>query len=241
MKYALVTGATKGIGYKIAVKMLEEGYFVFINYAHDDESANLLSKELKIKFQEKFSLLKADLSEPESIDLIVKELTKQTNRIDVLVLNAGITDYSNFADITWDAWMKVLNTNLNVPFFLIQNLSPYINVNGSIVVIGSVLGRIPHATSLAYGVTKAALQFLAKELVKIFAEKRVRVNAVCPGFTNTLWQETKTPERKKRIESKIALRRFAEPEEIADMCLAVIHNTYINGSIIDINGGYSFE
>lgn len=103
------------------------------------------------------------------------------------------------------------------------------------------MGIYPHASSLAYAVSKAAIHQMAKELVKVFAQRRITVNAIAPGFVNTSWQNDKPKEQRERIESKIALGRFGYPEEIANLCMTIIDTPYINGSVLEINGGYSYK
>lgn len=129
MKYALVTGATKGIGKAIVRKLLCENYFVFINYAHDDAAAELFSRDLK-NFKRNYLMIKEDLSIPDNIDNVMGKIEEITDRLDLLVLNAGATDYDRFGEITWKSWMEVMNTNLNVPFFLIQKLSGMMSLGG---------------------------------------------------------------------------------------------------------------
>jgi 3-oxoacyl-[acyl-carrier protein] reductase len=87
-------------------------------------------------------------------------------------------------------------------------------------------------------VSKAGLHFLAQSLVKIFANRNITVNVIAPGFINTSWQESKLPEHRQRIEDKIALKRFGEPEEVAKVCINIVDNDYINGAIINVDGGY---
>lgn len=103
------------------------------------------------------------------------------------------------------------------------------------------MGIHPHAMSISYGVSKAGLHFLTKYLVKYFGDRNITVNAICPGFVDTPWQKNKTLDHRERIEDKIALGRFAEPEEIAQLVNSVLENGYINGSILNIDGGYDFK
>ncbi len=103
------------------------------------------------------------------------------------------------------------------------------------------MGVHPHAVSLSYGVSKAAVHALTKNLVKSLAPVGIRVNAVAPGFVDTDWQKGKPAEIRQSIESKIALGRFCTPEEIADVYKMVIENQYLNGEIITVDGGYSYK
>lgn len=240
MKYGIVTGSTKGIGKAIAEKLLSEGWFVFLNYANDDVSAEEF-REAHKEEQERYMIIKQNLSSYDSVQLFIKKILSVTNQIDCVVLNAGATDRTPFDDITPQGWEYVINTNINAPFYMVHGLREHIvEDTGRIIFIGSVCGKYPHAGSIAYGVTKAAIHDMASELVKFFAPKRITVNAVAPGFTNTPWQVAKKPEHRKSIENKIALHRFAEAEEIASLCWEVINNQYINGATLQIDGGYSY-
>ena len=103
------------------------------------------------------------------------------------------------------------------------------------------MGNYPHSVSIPYGISKAAIQFLCKCLVKVVKDRRIRVNCVSPGFTGTEMQIEKDAEWIKRIENKIALGRFAKAEEIAEVVLSLETAAYINGSIIEVYGGYDYK
>lgn len=234
MKYALVTGSTKGIGYAIAEKLIGRGFYVFFNYAHDDT--------VKIPFPEECRLLiKADLSTLNGVETLSDAILKKTNQLDCVVFNAGTTCREPFVDITYDNWQRVMDTNVNVPFFLLQKLSDSIAENGSLVFISSTLSLKPHAISIPYGVSKAAVNMLAMTLVKEFAPRGIRVNVLCPGFIETEWQKEKPEWLREKIASKVAVRRFGEPGEVADACMNLIDNSYINGTILTVDGGYDTE
>lgn len=244
MKIALVTGSTKGIGRSIALKYLKEGYFVIANYSSDDEAANLLKQSVQAYQIDDYIplvIMKEDLSTYQGALNFSNKIKKIASKIDIVILNCGATDRSRFEDITKESWEKIMNINLNVPFYLLQELNKMIAPNhGRIIFIGSIMGIYPHSTSLAYGVTKAAIHQMAKELVKVFAERKITVNAIAPGFVETPRQEQKTSEQKQRIENKIALNRFGTPEEISDICWFITKNSYINGAVIEADGGYCY-
>lgn len=241
MKYAIVTGSTRGIGKSIGEKLLSEGCFVIFNYSNDDHEAKKLDNELKEHHEGKYSIIKADLSNYSGLEIFINKCKEINKSWDYLILNTAITDRSNFKNVTYDNWDKVINTNLNVPFFVVQSLSEKINTNGRIIFISSIMGQHPHSMSISYGVSKAAISFLTKSLVKHFTTKSITVNAICPGFVDTSWQLEKDPSHKKRVTDKIALNRFALPEEIADFTYSVIKNDYINGSVLNIDGGYDYK
>jgi 3-oxoacyl-[acyl-carrier protein] reductase len=236
-KYALITGSTKGIGKQIAIDLIREGHFVILNYAHSDIDAEKAKIELN-EISDQFRIVKADLATMAGLGFLLKEIEKITPVMDYLILNAGATDRSAFNDITVDNWNAIVNTTLTIPFFLIQKLEKCIRANGRVIFIGSVLGRIPHAVSISYGVSKSALEMLAKYLVPIFSPRSITVNVVAPGFTDTEWQATKKPPQRKRIEDTISLKRFASVWEISSTCIHLINNGYITGQTIVVDGGY---
>ena len=241
MKYAVITGATKGIGKAIAEKFLKKGYFVFVNYASDENAAQEFSIDNE-KFKDRFLLLREQLNSYESVQKLISHITKATQTVDCLILNAGVTDRSPFSEISHSSWETVLNVNLNTPFYLVQGLSPYlVDQTGRIIFIGSIMGMYPHASSLSYSVTKAAVHQLAKSLVKEFAPRSITVNAVAPGFIETPWQKEKPQEIRNNICLKTALNRFGKPEEVAELCWHIVENGFINGSVLKIDGGYSFR
>lgn len=239
MKTAAVTGSTKGIGKAIGVKLLQNGYFVYFNYAQDKKGAVDLENELR-QFQGRFQILQNNFATEESIDAFAHEITCKSNSgtIDALVLNAGITDRTAWEELDIAQWNHVLYVNLTVPAFLIQKIGKAMTEGGSILCIGSVMGKYAHAVSVPYGVSKAALHFLAKSLVKEYAGRKITINAICTGFTETDWQKQKAEEQRSRIKNKIQMQRFAEPEEIADLAFLLLTNRYMTGSVVEIDGGY---
>lgn len=234
MKHALITGSTKGIGYAIGEKLVKNSWYVFFNYAHDD------SFDIRLP-SENHTIIKADLSHMNATETLANAVLKTTDTLDCLVLNAGITCRKPIKDITYRDWQHVMDVNINAPFFLVQRLFDHIADNGSVIFISSSLSIKPHATSIPYGVSKAAVNMLAQNLVKDFAPRGIRVNVICPGFIDTEWQIDKTEELRAKIESKIALRRFGNPNAVADACWSLIENQYINGAILSVDGGYDME
>lgn len=238
MKTALITGSTKGIGREIGLDLLDRGYHVTFNYAHDTKGAELLKKQLNdprlSRIKGDYQIIRADLSDIERIHNIICHI----DNLDVLILNAGITDRTPFGEVLPSNWQKVFDTNLTVPFFLIQALKDKINPNGRIIFISSISGIITDSTSISYGVSKAAINMLVPYLAKEFADKKITVNAVAPGYTMTDWHSKKSKAQIKRIEKKILLKRFSTPAEISSTVLHLIDNGYINGQVIRVDGGF---
>lgn len=223
MKYALVTGSTKGIGKAISELLGQNGYIVLRNGREPREEEYYIQ---------------ADLSNMEGVEILIEGVKKYTQTLDCIVFNAGATCRSPFLDITYEEWKKVFDTNVSMPFFIAQQLFDSINKNASVIFIGSAMSLKPHATSIPYGVSKTAINMMVQCLAREFAEKKVRVNAICPGFIDTEWQKQKPDWIKNKISGKTALERFGTPEEVAHMCLAICKNTFANGAVFLLDGGY---
>lgn len=242
-KNYLVTSATDGIGRSIVEKILLESQDpddkVIVNYGHSDEKAAAFLAANQ-KDENKIILIKADLSSYEIMLEFVKEIFRKVDHLDYVVCNTGISAYGRFDDYTWEMWNKVLTTNLSIPAFLLKELKPKIAPGGSILMMGSDAGVKTYSSSVVYSVSKAGIIHLAKVLVKEFEGQQVRINALAPGFIETAWQSSRTDESRERINRKIALHRFGEPSEVAAMAYSALHNSYLNGSVIQINGGYEY-
>lgn len=239
----VISSGTAGIGRAIAMKIIAESANedkIIINYGHNDETAEKLKNELDEADRRKVFLIKADMSDYNEMLKLVEKIKEITDHVDWLVLNTGIGTYTPFENYTYDTWDKVMRTNVNIPAFFVKELKPLISEFGNIVFMGSHAGQVPYSSSVVYGVSKAAVHFLAKSLVKVFDEKKVCVNAIAPGFIETRWQKDRTEDSYERINNKIGVHRFGEPEEVAALCYSILTNDYLNGSVYDVHGGYGF-
>jgi len=241
MKYAIVTGGTRGIGKEICRKLLIEGYSVIAVYYNDDAAAKLSKKEFDSEFKNLFFLIKCDLSDTKSISPFFSEVNLITKSVDVLILNAGKTLRKGLTDMTINEWESVMAVNLTTPLFLVQKFLPVLGKGSNIIFTGSSMAVFPHSVSLSYGISKSAVHAMVKNLVKFLIPFEIRVNCVSPGFVDTEWQKDKSPEIRESIMKKISLKHFARPEEVASVYLFIIDNKYLNGEIITIDGGYSYQ
>lgn len=240
-KYILITGGTKGIGKAVATEMAKAGYNLVLTYASDEVAATSFKEELKDSFSIDTHVLSADISVKESIDTIYSYLKANSIRLSSIIFNAGITSRVSFEEIELEDWERVFFANVHFPVFLTQRILPQLEEGSNIVFTGSLMGLYPHSVSLAYGVTKSAVHSLVQNMVKFMAPYKIRVNAIAPGFVDTEWQKTKPADIRKRIEDKIALERFCEPEELAQIYKLIVENNYLNGEIITVSGGYSYK
>ncbi len=244
MKTAIVTGGTKGIGLSITQSLLGDGYRVITNYASDVKNAEDVRKKLEESYDKNIIVIRQAMEEEGDIAHFMDTLNQKgllAEGLDALILNAGCTDRTRWKELTWDQWMHVMNVNINAPAALARSLDPYLNEKASVVFISSDMSVYPHATSVPYTVSKAAVNGLTQSLVKEYADRSIRVNAILPGFVETPWQKEKPADQRQRICDKVALHRFADPDEIAQAVLSVIHSTYINGSLIKVDGGYCYR
>lgn len=239
-KVAIITGGSRGIGAAISEKFASNGYNVTINYKSNDEKANEIKNKLENTYKIKVLLVKGDLSNEDDIKEIVSKTIDYFGRIDCLINNAGICKDAPFDDKTKETYMKILEVNLVAPFLLSKYAKEeLIKNNGTIINIASTNGiNAYYPESLDYDSSKAGLINLTKNLAMHFSPN-VRVNAVCPGWTNTDMIKDLEPHYRENEKNNVLLKRFAEPEEIASTVyfLASDESSYVNGQIISVDGG----
>jgi 3-oxoacyl-[acyl-carrier protein] reductase len=240
-KQAFITGGTKGIGKSVAFRLAKAGYHLLLTYGSDDAAAMTAAEEIRTQYDVKVNVLRADISEKKTIGDIVRYVSEQSLRLDAVVFNAGLTYREPFERMELAVWEQMFFAGVHFPVFLLQHLLERINPGGSVVFTGSLMGIEPHATSLSYGVTKAAIHALTKNLVKFLSPHQIRVNAVAPGFVDTGWQKNKPQEIRQSIENKVALGRFCDPDELAGVYMMLIENNYFDGEVIVVDGGYSYK
>lgn len=231
MKYAIVTGGTSGIGLGVAKMLLSKGYYVYATFV-----GPALSEKL-----ENFEAIETDQSSRKDVYNFISHVKGKVDHIDCIVCNAGMTIRKSFTETKDEDWDKMMEVAVNSHYIMVREFFPIIPEGSRILFTGSQMGLNPHATVLAYGVTKAAIHALTKNLVKEFEGTGTTVNAIVPGFVNTPWQKEKPEEIKQNIYRKTAIHRFAEIEEIVDAYRFCIDNPFVNGSLIEVNGGYSYK
>lgn len=231
MKYAVVTGGTSGIGFGVARMLVSKGYYVFATYVGEEFNEQIDS----------FEAIRTDQSSREEVYSFIEYVKSKTEHLDCLICNAGVTVRKSFTETKDSDWDLMMEVAVNSHFIMVREFYPMIPDGSRIIFTGSQMGLIPHATVLAYGVTKAAIHALTKNLVKEFEGTGTTVNAIVPGFVETPWQKEKPEEIKMNIYRKTAIHRFASVEEIVDAFKFCLDNPFVNGSLIEINGGYSFK
>lgn len=231
MKNAIVTGGTSGIGLGVAKMLITKGYKVYATYVGADFTESIDS----------FETLKVDQTSRTDLYRFINYIKEHCLDIDCIVCNAGMTIRKSFTQTADEDWDKMMEVAVNSHYILIRELYSLIPHGSRILFTGSQMGLNPHATVLAYGVTKAAVHALTKNLVKEFEGTGTTVNAIVPGFVETPWQKEKTEEIKQNIYRKTAIHRFASIDEVVNAYQFCIDNPFVNGSLIEVNGGYAYK
>jgi 3-oxoacyl-[acyl-carrier protein] reductase len=246
-KTALVTGASRGIGRATASALAEAGAHVLVHYGRSVQEAESLVAEIQTKGG-RADAISADLETPDGASLLAKKVRSIVgDRLDVLVLNAGISKAATIAEHTVEDFDNLFATNVRGPFFLVQQLLPVLGEGSSIVVISSlgarmVVGKsgLENPSILAYASTKGALETLVKNWAAILGPSGIRVNAVAPGVIDTdMSTFTKTKAGREVALGMQALKRIGKPEDIADVVAFMASDgaRWITGASIPVDGG----
>ena len=241
MKTVLVTGASRGLGRSIALKFAENNYNVVINYNNSKDEAQELERYIKNNYKVEVLIIKADVSNEIEVKKMFNEIINKFNSIDIVVNNAGIAIDTIFEDKTIDNFHKILDTNLIGTFLVSKYASKYMleKKEGNIINISSTNGiDTYYPYSMDYDASKAGIISLTKNLSKELSPY-IRVNCVCPGWITTDMNNSLDKEYTRKEITKINLKRFAEPKEIANVVyfLATDEASYVNGSVIVVDGG----
>src|SRR6202040_1541609 len=246
-KTALVTGASRGIGRATAAALARAGARVLVHYGRSAQEAESLVSEIEAQGG-RANAMSADLGTPNGAALLAKQVRSIVgDRLDVLVLNAGVSKAARIADYTVEDFDNLFATNVRGPFFLLQQLVPVLGEESSIAVISSVGARavvgkpgLENPSILAYASTKGSLETLVKNWAAILGPRGIRVNAVAPGVIDTdMSNFTKTEAGRDAALGMQALKRIGKPEDVADVVafLASDAARWITGASIPIDGG----
>jgi 3-oxoacyl-[acyl-carrier protein] reductase len=239
MKYAIITGGSRGIGKSVCVKVAELGYHVIINYnSNQAEAINTLELINSMGFTGE--IMKFDVANQHEVEVALEGwyANNKDCYIEVLVNNAGIRRDALMMWMKNEEWFDVMNTNLNGFFYLTRRLlkDMLINKYGRIVNVVSLSGLKGLPGQANYSAAKAAIIGATKAIAQEVAKKGVTVNAVAPGFVRT---DMTKEMNEKELSAMIPMGRFGKPEEIADTVafLASPKASYITGAVISVNGG----
>ncbi|MGQ4664587.1 3-oxoacyl-[acyl-carrier-protein] reductase [Metabacillus halosaccharovorans] len=239
-KVALVTGASRGIGRAIALDLAKNGASIAVNYAGNEAKANEVVDEIKASGGQAIAI-KADVSNGDEVQQMIKEVIKEFGQLDILVNNAGITRDNLLMRMKDSEWDEVIDTNLKGVFLCTKAVTRQMmkQRNGRIINITSVVGVSGNPGQANYVAAKAGVIGLTKTTAKELASRNITVNAVAPGFITTDMTDELNDDIKADLLKQIPLAALGEPSDIANAVtfLASEKSKYITGQTLHINGG----
>ncbi|OAS83269.1 elongation factor P 5-aminopentanone reductase [Metabacillus litoralis] len=237
-KYALITGASGGIGMAIAKKLIEDGYHIFVHY-HQNEQAIQELIQTNAQYKRMILPIQADLTKQTGVQDLINQMEKP---IDLLVLNSGKSFYGLITDMNDDNIEQMINLHITSPFRLTQKLIPSMvsKREGNIIVISSIWGIVGASCEVLYSMVKGGQNSFVKALAKELAPSQIRVNAIAPGAINTQMLSDFTVEELNDLKNEIPIGRLGDPDEIAHAVsfLASTNASYITGQVLSVDGGW---
>lgn len=239
-KTVVVTGASRGIGKAIALKLAGLGANIVINYRSESKSAEDLVEEIR-SLGSKAEAVQADISSFEGAKNLTEKAVEAFGRIDILVNNAGITRDGLLLRMKEEDFDKVIEVNLKGTFNCIRHVSSVMLKQkcGKIINISSVVGIAGNAGQVNYSAAKAGIIGMTKSVARELASRNITVNAVAPGFIKTNMTEVLSDKAKETTLKGIPLKRFGTAEDVANVVafLALPYSDYITGHVINVDGG----
>src|SRR6202790_2757238 len=241
-KIALITGGTSGIGLSTAKQFVNEGAYVFITGRREPELAAAV-KEIG----RNVTGVQGDASNLDDLDRLFAQIKREKGKLDIVFANAGVAKYATFGTITEQFYDSIVNINVKGLLFTVQKGLPLLPDGASIILNASVVGSKGLPTNSVYAATKAAVRSFARTWTTDLKDRRIRVNAVSPGSTDTpglsnlLASSEVGEQRKKMISSSVPLGRLGTPDEIAKavVFLASDDSSYITGIELFVDGGFA--
>lgn len=239
-KCAIVTGAAKGIGKSIALKLASLGANIVLNYRSSEKEAAEVADEIKELGVEVLTV-KADISKLDEVEGLVKAAKEKFGSVDIMVNNAGITKDTLILRMKEEDFDSVIDVNLKGVFNCMKAITPIMvrQKQGKIISISSVVGIAGNAGQVNYSASKAGIIGMTKSLAKELGSRGINVNAVAPGFIETDMTSTLGDKVKEEAEKNIPLKRFGKAEDVAE-CVAFLASgasDYITGQVIQVDGG----
>lgn len=237
-KTAIVTGASRGIGAAIAVKLASMGMNIAAIYASSSTAAEEICEKCISEYGVQARAYKCDVADFNMVKDTVAAVKSDFGSINVLINNAGVTRDGLVATMSEADFDKVLDTNLKGAFNMIRHCTrPFIAAKGGVIInISSIAGLIGNAGQANYAASKAGLIGLTKSVAKELASRSIRCNAIAPGFIRTDMTGNIDPDTNK-LSAMIPMGRFGSPEDVADAAAFLINAGYITGEVLRVDGG----
>lgn len=242
-KTVLITGASRGIGKAIALAFAQKGFNTIITCKQSKKSLYELAKTIDEITGSDLTCLPivSDISDPNQVEAMFGEIHKVFSGVDILINNAGISQYKLINDTTYDEWHNIINTNLSSLFYTCKQATPYMikNHSGSIVNVSSIWGTYGASMEVAYSTSKAGVNGFTKALSKELGPSNIRVNAIACGAIETEMNSRFNDEEMTAFTDDIALCRMGTAKEVADMVYHIATKaSYMTGEILHYDGGY---
>ncbi|WP_428817285.1 3-oxoacyl-[acyl-carrier-protein] reductase [Clostridium butyricum] len=239
-KCALVTGASRGIGKAIALKLASLGANLVLNYRSSEQEALEVEKQVKDMGVDAISV-KGDISKLEDVETLVSTAKEKFGAIDIMVNNAGITKDTLILRMKEEDFDTVIDVNLKGVFNCLKTITPVMvrQKYGKIINLSSVVGISGNAGQVNYSASKAGVIGMTKSLAKEVGSRGINVNAVAPGFIETDMTDVLGDKYKDEIKKNIPLKKLGKPEDVANVVafLASENSEYITGQVIHVDGG----
>lgn len=238
-KIAVVTGGSRGIGKSIVLALAGAGYQVAFSYVRDEASAAALQAQVEGLGRDCLAV-QCDVKEAPSIQAFFERVEQRFERIDLLVNNAGVTRDGLLATQSLSDITEVIQTNLVGTLLCCQQVLPCMmrQRSGCIVNLSSVAAQKPGKGQSNYAAAKGGVEALTRALAVELAPRNIRVNAVAPGIVSTDMSQALVGAHEQEIQSRLLIKRFARPEEIADAVLYLAERgLYVTGEVLSVNGG----
>ena len=239
-KCAVVTGAAKGIGKAIALKLASSGVNIVLNYRSSEDKAIETEKEI-LSLGVEVLRVKGDISKPNDVENLIDSAKKKFGKIDIMVNNAGITKDTLLLRMKEEDFDSVINVNLKGVFNCLKAITPVMvkQKEGKIINLSSVVGLVGNAGQVNYAASKAGVIGMTKSLAKEIGSRGITVNAVAPGFIETDMTDVLGDRFKEEAKKSIPLKRLGKAEDVAEVVafLASDSANYITGQVIHVDGG----
>lgn len=239
-KCAIITGASRGIGKAIALKLASLGANIVMNYRSSEKEAVEIENKIKEMGVEVLSV-KGDISKLEEVENLVAKAKEKFSTIDIMVNNAGITKDTLLLRMKEEDFDSVIDVNLKGVFNCLKSITPVMvrQKHGKIINLSSVVGISGNAGQVNYAASKAGVIGMTKSLAKELGSRGINVNAVAPGFIETDMTSELGDKFKEEANKNIPLKRFGKPEDVAEVVafLASESSNYVTGQVIHVDGG----
>ncbi|WP_367331421.1 SDR family NAD(P)-dependent oxidoreductase [Sphingobacterium multivorum] len=238
-KNVVITGGSAGIGLATAKTFIEKGANVLVT-GRNAESLQAASRNIN---SPKLKTLASDTSKLADIALLKEIVADSGKKVDVLVLNAGIAEQYSIEDTTEEVFDDLFNINVKGLFFTLQKLIPHLSEGASVVLLSSGVSVSGYAQMGAYAATKSAVDAIARTAATELADRKIRVNVVAPGLTDTPMNHQTPEDIKNAIAAAVPLKRIGQAEEIANAIVFLSSNeaSYISGSYLAVDGGVTIR